>query len=175
MIIINVFSSPKVSRKNAIDYVFNTLKQKEINCKIISEYENDDSYESYNDIKNRIRERNEYIKLIEHKNDKVDCIITDNPVLLSIDYRDNLLPFDESINDERYKIFNSLKILNYFIYHTGERLQNESFKDIQNIIEISEYIKKMMDDNHIPYSSIPPITSGYNYIVNDVLSILNKK
>lgn len=165
MIIINIFSSPKVSRKNAIDYVFNILKKKEINCKIISEYENNDSYESYDDFKNKICERNEYIKMIEYKNDKIDCIITDNPILLSI---------DEHINDLNYKIFNSLKNLNYFIYHTGTRLQNESFQDIQNIIEISESIKKMMDDNNIPYSSIPPITSGYNYIVNDVFSILNK-
>lgn len=169
MLVINLFGAPGAGKSTAAAYIFANLKMKGINCELITEYAKDKLYEGSIEVFNNqlYLMSKQYFRMTRCYN-KVDCIITDSPVLLSIIYNNNITVLDKTFNDLVYNIFNSFNNLNYFLYRSNNYVQQGRFQTEEESDEISFSIKNLLDDRNILYTAIQGIISNYNKIVDKV-------
>ena len=104
---------------------------------------------------------------------KVDVIVTDSPLILSIIYQTDPR-LGQEFNDLVMKIFNSYDNMSYFLrrvkpYNPVGRFQTEEESDA-----LSEKIKSTFDKIGIPLTEIDGCTEGYDRIVRDVLERLGR-
>jgi hypothetical protein len=102
--------------------------------------------------------------------DKVDVIITDSPLLLSIIYKPDYIP--NSFNRLVIDTFNSYNNLNYFIERSHEFNPNGRVeKTLEEAIIKDNQIKKLLVNNNIEYESV---LSEEEYIQDIVVDIVDK-
>ena len=170
-IIVNLFSGPGAGKSTTAAGLFYQLKIKGINCELVTEYAKHVTWrENYNTLKNQIYVFAKQHDKMFHLKDKVDVIITDSPIVLSLSYCDfnvvspsleNLI-LDEFNRDENIN-------LNYFInrvnpYSNKGRSQNE-----EQAKEKDREILGLLDKTNIPYCFIDGNDKAVGTIMEDVL------
>lgn len=139
---VNFFGGPGVGKSSISAGLFFRLKQRGINCELINEYAKGKVWEeSYRVLDNQL-----YVLAKQYHRQfilkgKVDVMITDSPILLSLFYGRDLSPsFGSLVKD----LFAEYENLNFFIergeghvYQNVGRLQNEEEAD-----QIHKEIKK---------------------------------
>lgn len=103
--------------------------------------------------------------------DKVDVIITDSPLLLSIVYNDNPV-LGDSFNETVKNVFNSFNSMNFVLnrekeYNPVGRNQTES-----EAKEVDVQVREILDQEKISYDMVAGNELGYDYIVDRVLEQL---
>lgn len=169
-LVINLIGGPGSGKSTCASGIFYQLKKLGINCELALEFAKDKVWE-------------ESIKILDdqlyvfgkqyHKlfilNGKVDVIITDSPVLISILYNKTPSEYFDKLVVEQYHTFNNLL---FFInrtenYQTEGRLQTkEESEGLDNII------KEILQDNNISYDEIS-CENAVEHIVNVVKTKLN--
>lgn len=141
-IVINLFGEPSVGKSTcAMDITVN-LKRKGINAEYVSEFAKDKIYENNGEV----FKYQEYLfgkqsfKMGRVK-DKVQIMVVDSPLLLSVTYNKNNA-LGEEFNKTVLNVFNSYDNRNYLLtrhhkYENEGRFQNES--------EAQEVRKEIMD------------------------------
>jgi hypothetical protein len=89
--------------------------------------------------------------------DKVDIVVTDSPIALSLHYKSGIFksePVSNSFDKVVLDLFNLFDNHNFFInrkksYKTEGRIQNEA-----QAIECDKSIKKLLTSNGIPFTEI---------------------
>jgi len=172
MIVVNLFGGPGNGKSTGAAYVFSQLKMAGIKTELVTEFAKDKVYEETKEVWNN----QAYIfgkqsfKMSRLKN-KVDVVVTDSPLFLSILYNNEDLLGGE-FNTVVKRVFNSYNNMNYFInrvkpYNPNGRMQNEEQAD-----DLTELLKKMLDDHSIDSREVDGNGFGYNKIVNDVMDRL---
>lgn len=169
MKIINLYGAPGAGKSTGAAYIFSLLKLHGINAELITEYAKDKCYEESVEVfKNQIYIFGKQYFRITRCQDKVDFIITDSPILLSLIYNK-----DKSIKEELNKLIfavnNKYENLNYYItrvkeYNPSGRFQNEEESNI-----IGNEIKDFLDNNNIKYKTINGDILGYASIIKDII------
>ena len=126
-LIVNLFAGPGAGKSTLAAHAFSLLKYEGINCELVTEYAKTRVWkEDHNTLKDQIyvfaKQRH---KLIYLKN-KVDVVITDSPILLSLVYGDTSDSFKVVVIQEHL----ALRNLNIWVdrvkpYKTDGRNQNE--------------------------------------------------
>lgn len=106
---------------------------------------------------------------------KVDVIITDSPLLLSLIYNTNKERLGENFDKLVIHLFNNYNNMNYFInrvkpYNPIGRLQTEEESN-----QLSIKIKSIFNSAGCDMIDINGDTNGYNKVVEDVISKLVNK
>jgi hypothetical protein len=99
---------------------------------------------------------------------KVDYIITDSPLLLSL-YYGSKLEYNEEFSNLVIKVFNSYKNFNYFItrdkpYNPKGRMQTEKESD-----ELSIKLRKLLMQYIQLMEILPGNINSYNEIIKDIV------
>ena len=130
MIIVNLFGVPGAGKSTGAAYIFSKLKMLGINAELVTEFAKDKVWENNNEVfKNQAYLFGKQSFKISRCKNKVDVIVTDSPLALSIFYNnDNVL--GESFNETVIKVFNSYENMNYLLlrtkpYNPHGRLQTE--------------------------------------------------
>ena len=169
--IINLYGGPGTGKSTTAAGVFYTLKQKGVSCELVTEFAKDLTWdESYIQLRNPIYVFAEQHHRLFRLDDKVDYIVTDSPLLLSVVYNKiygelsevfDELVFDQACTQDAVHIYlNRVKP-----YVTAGR--NETFEQACNI---DLQIKRLLEENVEHYT----VTADQSAI-NGVLDIIGKR
>ena len=174
MILINLFGAPGAGKSIGAAYIFSKLKMHGVNAELVTEFAKDKVWEESKAVFNNQAYifGKQYFK-ISRCADKVDVVVTDSPLLLSLVYNNDPVLGEEFSNLVR-KVFNSYNSRNYYLQRTKEynpvgRFQNEAESD-----QIGDKILNLLNDEGIYFVSTTGDTAGYDSIVEDILVLLDR-
>ena len=159
--IINLFGGPGTGKSTIAALVFGELKKKGYEIELVTEYAKDKTLE------NQIYVFGKQLHRIWRVKNKVNFIITDSPILLSIIYdkekNDNLKRLVLDVHNN----FNNINILikRDTIYNPNGRFQNEIEAKL-----IDKQIMNLLKNNSIDFHEIN-ITNA----VEEIINIITKK
>lgn len=172
MLLINLFGGPGAGKSTGAAYIFSQLKMAGVNAELVTEFAKDKVWEGNKEVfKNQAYIFGKQYFKISRCADKVDVIITDSPLLLSIVYNDNPV-LGDSFNETVKNVFSSFNSMNYILsrekeYNPVGRNQTES-----EAKEVDIQVRAMLDQEKIPYEVVAGSKLGYDYIVDRVLEQL---
>ena len=172
MLVINLFGVPGAGKSTGAAYIFSQLKMQGINAELITEFAKDKVWENNEEVfKNQAYLFGKQSFKMSRCRDKVECIITDSPLPLSIFYnKDEVL--GEDFNKTVMNVFNSYNNLNYLLtrtkpYNPIGRHQTEKESD-----ELKKPMISLLNDRNIPYAEVTGDIDGYQQIINEAMKIL---
>lgn len=164
-IVINLIGGPGVGKSTLAAKLFSTLKEMGYNCEMALEFAKDKVWEeSFKTMDDQIYIFAKQFHKLWRLRDKVDVIITDSPLIMSIYYmKEPSVFFDRLVIEQ----FNKFDNLTYLIdregdYHREGRLQTED-----EAKQIDLELKNLMDRNGIDFTIVKR-SSAENRIVKDV-------
>lgn len=169
--IINLYGAPGSGKSTGAVYIFSKLKLKNINCELVTEYAKDKVYEGSTEVfKNQVYIFGKQYFRIFKLLDKVDYIITDSPLSLSLMYNQQ-----EFIEDELgalvSKIYNSMNNMNYLVkrvkpYNSSGRFQDEVESDV-----LAKGFEDWLKYHWIDFQKVNGDESGYKTIINEIQNV----
>ena len=172
-IIVNFFAGPGCGKSTGASWLFSQLKLNGVDCEYVTEFAKDKVWENNGEVfKCEFYITGKQSFKISRCFGKVDVIITDSPIAISMAYSESD-KFKAAVLEEfnKYEKNNMNILLKRVVpYDPNGRLQTEDVaKDIDNTI------KGVLDDSNIPYTIIKGNTDGYKAILDMVLEELKKK
>lgn len=166
MIVINLFAGPGSGKSTTCAGLFSKLKLAGINCEMVLEYAKELVWENnLETLDDQIYIFAEQLHRLNRLKDKVDVIITDSPLLLSIIYnKSNSLYFNRLVKEQ----FNKFNNINYYIkrnnvFNPAGRIQN-----LKQALEKDIEIYNMLLNNKINYKSFDK-EIAVDEIFNDIM------
>ncbi len=171
-LVINLFGGPGSGKSTMASALFSELKYKNINCELVTEFAKDLTWE---DRKNTLSDQiyvfgKQYHKIYRLLN-KVDIIITDSPLLLTLIYdseqREYLrcLAMSEFMKMDNYNVFlNRVKPYN-------QKGRNQTEKES---ILIDGNIKRLLNQYNISYDEYDGSKNSVRYIVRNIINRIDK-
>src|SRR5690606_22489023 len=165
--IINFLGSPGAGKSSLSALLFTELKFRNINCELVTEFAKDLVWsQRKNDFQYQLYIFAKQLYRIERLVDKVDYIVTDSPLLLSLFYHDGRYTnlFDKLV----LEIFYSFDNINYYInrvkpYNPIGRNQTE-----EESVQIGHNIKNKLIDLAIPFNEIEGRKESIQKIIKDI-------
>jgi hypothetical protein len=169
-IIVNFFAGPGCGKSTGASWLFSQLKLNGVDCEYVTEFAKDKVWENNGEVfKCEFYITGKQSFKISRCFGKVDVIITDSPIAISMAYSESD-KFKAAVLEEfnKYEKNNMNIFLKRVVpYDTNGRLQTEDVaKNIDNTI------KNVLDESNIPYYYIDGNTDGYNDVLNMVLEKL---
>lgn len=168
MLVVNLFGAPGAGKSTGAAYIFSKLKMLGINTELVTEFAKDKAWENNMEaLSDQIYVFGEQHYRINRCANKVDVIITDSPLLLSVVYnQSNLLK--EEFNHFVANVFQSYHSINYFIertkpYSQSGRLQTKAESD-----RLSRSIEAVLLNYHVEYRKVTGSVSEYDKIIDDI-------
>ena len=170
-IVINLFGAPGAGKSTLAADIFSKLKRRQVKCELITEFAKDCVYEG-NVCALMCQEYvfgNQSYRMFRCA-DKVDVIITDSPLPLSILYKSSRY-LDESFDELIWKTYNSYTNINYMVtsnheYQTVSRIHSKEESELKYIT-----LKELLKRNNVSYKYVTPEDSSS--IIQDVDHILS--
>lgn len=177
--IINIFGGPCSGKSTITSGLFYELKKRHITCDNPYEFPKQVAWESN---KSQIKDQL-FIFANQHRGivrayGKVDYIILDSPILLSLAYKtgySNEYPaslysnkFDEMVID----IFNSYDNINIFLERPNNFQDEGRFQDMKESLMFDNKIKKILDDNKIEYINLKVNENTVKNIINLIIEMV---
>jgi hypothetical protein len=161
--IINLYAGPSSGKSSISAGLLYQLKKNHISCDAPYEFPKILAWdENYSAIKDQL-----YVIANQHRGivkswGKVDYIIMDSPILLSLVYKSyykgNEYPsilYNESFDKLIVDIHSKYDNLNILLKRSiGIHNEKERYQTLEQSLELDLLIQKMLDDNHIQYTEI---------------------
>jgi hypothetical protein len=167
-IVVNLFAGPGVGKSTNAARIFAELKMKGVNCEMALEFAKDKVWEeSFRTMDDQIYIFGKQFHRIWRLKDKVDVIICDSPLPISIVYdKENSQAFHQLIMEQ----FNKFDNLNFLLergteYQEAGRVQTE-----EEAKEVDKVVKNVLDTNNILYTTLS-IDGAAKKISETVLNI----
>lgn len=175
-LVVNAFGGPGVGKTTACWHIASTLKKKGIIAEYVSEYAKELVYEEKFDMlddsmKNQTLILCEQDRRLKRLIGKVDVIVTDSPLLLSIIYaNDKNKDFEEMVLKEfnKYNNFNLVVLRN-----TKQEYQQSGRKEsLEESIKKDKEIMELLDSNKLLYGTY--YQSTLDVVVKNIEKTLNR-
>lgn len=171
-IVVNLFGTPGAGKSTGAAFVFSQLKMQGINCELVTEFAKDKVWENTQEVfKNQAYIFGKQSFKISRCAEKVDVIITDSPLPLSIFYN-NDPRLTENFNQSVMDFFNSYHNMNFLLtrtkpYNPVRRHQTEEEAD-----KLAEPMIQLLESRDIPYTEVKGEFEGYVMIKDLVMEEL---
>lgn len=172
MLVINLFGVPGAGKSTGAAYIFSQLKMKGINAELVTEFAKDKVWENNTEVfKNQAYLFGKQSYRLSRCKDKVDVIVTDSPLPLSIFYN-NDPTLTENFNKSVMDVFNSYDNLNYLLlrtkpYNPAGRHQTEEESD-----KLKAPMVSLLTDRNIAYDETTGDIDGYQKVIDEAMRVL---
>ena len=176
--IINLFAGPGAGKSTIASGLFYELKRRDIKCDVPYEYPKQLAWnESFTEIKDQF-----YVIANQHRGivrsyGKVEYIILDSPILLSLIYKDNYTLsypaslYDEKFDDLIFHLHNSYDNINIVLNRPIKNFEKGGrFHDEEESMKLDSKIVSLLNDNSIPFYSVDVGENTINDILNLILN-----
>ncbi len=169
-IVVNLFGAPGTGKSTGAAYIFARLKMLGINAELITEFAKDKVWEDNKEVfNNQAYIFGKQSFRMSRCAEKVDVIVTDSPLPLSI-YYNNDKRLTENFNKTVLDVFNSYNNMNFLLnrvkpYNPVGRNQNEVEANA-----IHSQIKELLEQRNIEYMTFRADKDGYDAIITGVYS-----
>lgn len=171
-LIINLFGAPGAGKSTGAAYIFSQLKMAGIDAELVTEFVKDKVWEESKEVfNNQAYIFGKQFFKISRCAEKVDVIITDSPLPLSILYN-NCEKLTENFNNTVLDVFNSYESLNYLIIRNKPYNPNGRFQTEEESNKVYRDLKNLLNTYSIPYQEITGDMSGYDLIVKQIKQYL---
>lgn len=175
MIVINLFGAPSSGKSTCASLVFTALKMKRASVELVTEFAKEKTWEQ-----NELAINNQaYIFGCQSYRQsrllgKVDIIITDSPLPLSILYNtDERL--GEEFNTVVMKTFSSYDNVNYYLDRKTEYDANGRWQTEEEADKLAKKLENLLADRKIVFQRMDGNEEGYKKIIECVLNICEAK
>ena len=160
--LVNLFGGPGIGKSSITSGVFYELKRNHINCNSPYEFAKKLAWDNnVPAIKDQLYVLGNQHRGIAECYGKVDYIIVDSPVLLSLVYTTwygKGYPaefYSESFNQMIIDLHNNYDNLNILLERTeGKHNDDERYQNLEESIKIDAHCKKILDDNDVDYYTL---------------------
>lgn len=169
-LIVNLIGAPGSGKSTLMSAVFAELKWRQIDCELVTEFAKDLVWdERFDDMKDEIYIFAKQNHRLFRVNGKVDVVVTDRPLLLTILYNNRYGGGNQELNTLVLKEFNEYQNINFLLkrvnkYNPIGRVQTEKESD-----EIADSIKETLNIHNIPYTELPGNADSVPIIVNRII------
>lgn len=175
-LVVNLFGAPGAGKSTAAAYIFSMLKFANINAELVTEFAKDMVWEENKGVfkpDNQCYLFGEQYNRLSRCKDKVDVIVTDSPLPLSILYKTGSV-LGESFDEVVMSCFDSFNNMNFLLvrnkpYNPIGRFQTEEESDM-----LLEELRKLLADKNIDHSVFYSNRGNLDSIVKRVLEKLNE-
>ena len=170
-IVINLFAGPGVGKSTTAARIFAELKLMGVNCEMALEFAKDKVWEeSFKTMDDQIYIFGKQFHKIWRLKDKVDVIITDSPLPISIVYdKENSKAFHELIMEQ----FNKFNNFNFLIERGTDYQEDGRVQTEEEAKEVDKVVKNVLDENKIDYTTLP-IEGAAKHISGLILNVLEE-
>lgn len=174
-IIVNLCGSPGAGKSTGAAYVFSQLKMAGINAELVTEFAKDKVWEeTHAPFENQMYMFAKQWFRITRCENKVDVIVTDSPIILSIIYQTDPR-LGKEFDDLVMKIFKDYDNMNYFLHRVKPYNPVGRFQTAEESDELSKKIKDTFASFGLEFVDVDGDISGYSRIVADVKKRLGKE
>lgn len=168
-LVVNLFGAPGAGKSTGAAAIFSKLKMIGINAELIGEFAKDKVWEeNFEVFKNQAYIFGKQFFRQSRCDGKVDVMITDSPLPLSILY--NTDPYlTENFNLTVMDVFNSYNNLNFYINRVKKynpKGRNQTEEESNSLVEP---LKELLKERKIPFEEVNGDKQGYDYIVKRIL------
>ena len=175
-IVVNLVGAPGAGKSTGAAYIFSRLKMLGINAELITEFAKDKVWEENHEIfkaDNQVYLFGKQFYRMSRCRDKVDVLITDSPLVLSILYNKSEV-LGPSFDNVVLKVFKSFNNMTYLLlrdkpYNPKGRHQTAEESDM-----LAGDLVKLLEENAVPYETKYGNNTAYDAIVDDVVNKLNE-
>lgn len=174
-LVVNLFGVPGSGKSTGAAYIFAMLKMNGINAELVTEYAKDKVWEDNAEVfRNQAYLFGKQSYRLSRLAGKVDVIVTDSPLPLSILYNEDER-LSETFNQSVMDVFNSYNNINFLLnrtkpYNPAGRRQTEEESNA-----LGKPIIDLLIRRNIAYIGIDGDLSGYRDIVDAVMKRLSPK
>lgn len=173
-LVVNLFGVPGAGKSTGAAYIFYRLKSAGVNAELVTEFAKDKVWEENDEVfKNQAYIFGKQSFKIARCADKVEVIVTDSPLPLSIIYN-NDPKLTENFNLSVMDVFNAYNNVNYLLLRTKPynpigRIQTEEESDA-----LKKPITDLLKQRGIVYSEKNGDVYDYDIIVDEVLKMIRR-
>lgn len=172
MILVNLYGAPGSGKSTGAAYVFAKLKMAGVDAELVTEFAKDKVWEESKEAFNNQAYLfgKQYFR-ISRCADKVDVIVTDSPLPLSIFYNSTEVlgkEFDEMV----MKVANSYERMDYLIYRVKPYNPNGRFQTEEESNKLADKLVDFLDFYKINFKPISGSIEGYDKIVEEIKKAL---
>lgn len=175
MIIINLFGAPGAGKSTGAAYIFSQLKAAGVNAELVTEFAKDKVWEETKAVfENQAYIFGKQYFRISRLVGKVDVVITDSPILLSVFYNKDNAVLGKEFNNLVYKVFDFYDRIDVFVhrvkpYNEAGRFQTEAESD-----QLCGDMIKFLNEYGVDCLHINGDFAGYDALTDIILDALNK-
>lgn len=174
ILIVNLFGVPGAGKSTGAAYIFSQLKMRGINAELVTEFAKDKVWEENKEVfKNQAYLFGKQSFRLSRCRDKVDVIITDSPLPLSIFYNSDP-SLTENFNKSVMDVFNYYDNINYLLLRTKPYNHIGRHQSEEESNALKEPMVNLLSSRNIPYVEVNGDEEGYQKIVENVLHIMNR-
>ncbi len=174
MYVVNLFAQPGAGKSTGAAYIFAKLKMAGVNAELITEFAKDKVWEGNKEVfKNQAYLFGKQYYRMSRCRDKVDVLVTDSPLLLSILYNsDETLgePFNEVVANV-FKSFNNINCFLHRVKPYNPKGRHQSEEEANALIPI---LRNILTKYNVSYDEYDGDEYNYDRIVDKVLRHLKE-
>lgn len=149
--VINLFAGPGAGKSTLASGVFYHLKSAGLNCELVTEFAKDLTWSKRNEcLKCQPYILGKQYNKLFRLNGKVDYIITDSPLLLSVIYNTK----HHSLNQLAFDLFNEFNNINFFVIRVKDYLQIGRSQTFEESLLIDQAIINMLNIHKQEYINV---------------------
>lgn len=151
-IVINLYAGPGAGKSTMCANIFSELKWLGIDCEMSLEYAKDKVWEeSERVLDNQIYVFGKQLHRLYRLNGKVDVVITDSPLLLSIMYDSSKDPIFKQLVLNKFNEYNNI---NFMVQREKAYNENGRMQTEEQAKELDAEIESILVDNGVTYKCI---------------------